>query len=312
MSKFVIENGVLLNYHGPGGDVIIPQGVTAIADGAFRSSHRLTTVEIPDTVTAIGEGAFAGCVNLTAVNIPETVTEIPKFTFSGCEKLAEVRLSKGITAIRAEAFYQCAALTRLAIPDTVTYIGRNAFSGCKSLTGLIIPAGVTSLFMHTVDDCGKLVALSMNRTIFEAPSWKPPKANWGIVLTGEDKISLYAYAAKAGSDNISDFLRYNRWDLYDLELINNGPAYTYKAAARLLGSLGRIIDPVKLTDECREYHMDYLIQNAKKLIPIAESLCCPAIVEAMRDHGIINDKNKKAIAKLLAASQVPEIAAITL
>ena len=302
MSKFVIENGVLLNYHGPGGDVVIPQGVTAIADGAFRRNPHLTTVEIPDTVTAIGEGAFAGCVNLTAVIIPETVTEIPKFTFSGCEKLAEVNLPRGITAIRAEAFYQCAALTRLAIPDTVTYIGRNAFSGCKSLTGLIIPTGVTSLFMHTVDDCGKLVALSMN----------PPKANWGIVLTGEDKISLYAYAAKAGSDNISDFLRYNRWDLYDLELINNGPTYTYKAAARLLGSLGRIIDPVKLTDECREYHMDYLIQNARKLIPIAESLCCPAIVEAMRDHGIINDKNKKSIAKLLAASQVPEIAAITL
>ena len=33
---FVIENGVLKKYVGPGGDVVIPDGVTAISASAFR------------------------------------------------------------------------------------------------------------------------------------------------------------------------------------------------------------------------------------------------------------------------------------
>lgn len=34
-SDFVIENGVLKEYRGFGGDVVIPDGVTTIGDGAF-------------------------------------------------------------------------------------------------------------------------------------------------------------------------------------------------------------------------------------------------------------------------------------
>ena len=41
-SDFIIENGVLKKYVGPGGDVTIPEGVTSIGDGALRSeSHCL-------------------------------------------------------------------------------------------------------------------------------------------------------------------------------------------------------------------------------------------------------------------------------
>ena len=34
-SDFVIENGVLKKYVGSGGDVVIPEEVTAIGNGAF-------------------------------------------------------------------------------------------------------------------------------------------------------------------------------------------------------------------------------------------------------------------------------------
>ena len=97
-------------------------------------------------------------------------------------------------------------------------------------------------------------------------------------------------------------------------LIGNrfGLGERFENGFRLLGSLGRLVAPVELSEECKALHTEYLIKNAKKLIPVAENLRCPTIVEAMRDHGIINDKNKKAIAKLLAASGVPEIAAISL
>ena len=34
-SDFIIENGVLTKYVGPGGDVVIPAGVTEIKNGSF-------------------------------------------------------------------------------------------------------------------------------------------------------------------------------------------------------------------------------------------------------------------------------------
>ena len=36
LSDFIIKNGVLKKYTGPGGDVVIPEGVTSIGKDAFR------------------------------------------------------------------------------------------------------------------------------------------------------------------------------------------------------------------------------------------------------------------------------------
>lgn len=44
---FVIENGVLTKYIGPGGDVAIPEGVTEIGKSAFYDCAGLTSVTIP-------------------------------------------------------------------------------------------------------------------------------------------------------------------------------------------------------------------------------------------------------------------------
>ncbi len=36
---FIIENGVLTNYHGIGGNVVIPDSVTEMGERAFRRSQ---------------------------------------------------------------------------------------------------------------------------------------------------------------------------------------------------------------------------------------------------------------------------------
>lgn len=55
------ENGVLLDYKGAGGDVVIPDGVTYIASYAFGYRRKITSVIIPDSVINMGEGAFTDC-----------------------------------------------------------------------------------------------------------------------------------------------------------------------------------------------------------------------------------------------------------
>lgn len=73
---FVIENGVLKKYNGPGGDVVIPEGVTEIGERAFFGCRGLTRVTIPAGVIMIGDYAFYDCMGLTRVTISEGVTEI--------------------------------------------------------------------------------------------------------------------------------------------------------------------------------------------------------------------------------------------
>ena len=42
-SDFIIENGVLIEYVGPGGDVVIPGGVTAVGSQAFWNNQNITS-----------------------------------------------------------------------------------------------------------------------------------------------------------------------------------------------------------------------------------------------------------------------------
>ena len=264
---FVILHNVICDYYGPGGDVVIPDGIIIVAPWAFYSiddSKRLTSVVIPGSVKTIGDSA---CLS---------------------DKLTSVTIEEGLCTIGKNAF-RGAALTTVRIPSTVTVMEQEVFALCP------------------------LQTIEMNPAIFSQWSWTDiPNASLGIAVRDGENWRFYGYCAKTYDDSFTVFVHRGKWNAYDLELINNGPTYRFKAPARLLGALGRLVDPVELTDECKELHLEFLIKNAKKLIPIAEQLRCPAIVEAMKEHGIINDKNKKAIAKLLAASQVPEIAAVAL
>ncbi len=60
-SDFTIEGSVLTKYHGPGGHVIIPDGITRIETSAFQSCAGLTSVTIPKSVTTMGTHAFYDC-----------------------------------------------------------------------------------------------------------------------------------------------------------------------------------------------------------------------------------------------------------
>ena len=44
---FVIEDGVLTKYNGPGGDVVVPDGVTSISGIAFEGRTDIISVTIP-------------------------------------------------------------------------------------------------------------------------------------------------------------------------------------------------------------------------------------------------------------------------
>ena len=116
--------------------VIISDGVTSIANDAFRDCTNLTSIIIPDGVTSIGADAFCGCTSLTSINIPDSVTSIGIGAFDGCKALTSIIIPDSVTSIGNYAFFNCTNLTSIIIPDSVTSIGNYAFSECTNLTSI--------------------------------------------------------------------------------------------------------------------------------------------------------------------------------
>ena len=156
INDFVIENGVLIKYQGPGGDVVIPDGVTRIDDMAFTGCTSLTSVVIPEGVTSIGWTAFWRCSSLASVVIPKGVTSIGGMAFSDCTSLTSVVIPDSVRSIGDSAFSCCTSITSVVIPDSVTSIGDSAFYGCFSLAGVVIPESVTEIGDRAFFRCEKL------------------------------------------------------------------------------------------------------------------------------------------------------------
>ena len=159
INDFVIENGVLKEYQGQGGDVVIPEGVTNIGASAFSGCSSLASVVIPEGVTSIGDEAFYYCQSLTSVVIPESVTSIGASAFSGCSSLASIVIPKGVKSIGDSAFSGCSSLASIVIPESVKSIGNEAFWGCKGLASVVIPEGVTSIGDEAFYYCQSLTSV---------------------------------------------------------------------------------------------------------------------------------------------------------
>lgn len=142
---FIIDNGVLKKYVGPGGDVVIPEGVSQIGTKAFFRCVSVTTVVIPEGVTDIDSEAFVLCKNLKTVQIPESVVRFGKRAFGWCANFAAVRIPKSLKTISEEAFIYCDKMTEVIIPEGVENIEKCAFSLCTSLHSISLPGSVTNV-----------------------------------------------------------------------------------------------------------------------------------------------------------------------
>lgn len=116
-SGFTIQSGILTAYHGKGGAVTIPNGVTEIEANVFRENSAITSVSIPGSVQTIGFSAFENCPNLSAVQFSEGLLTIDRAAFAGCP------------------------LKSVSLPDSLLYIGSAAFHHCASLTSVRLSAG---------------------------------------------------------------------------------------------------------------------------------------------------------------------------
>lgn len=157
-SDFIIENGFLAKYVGPGGDVVIPSEVTDInALAGFQGNDSITSVVIPEGVKKLSFYTFQNCRKLRRVVFPDTLTSIGSFAFKGCVSLEKLDLPTGLERIGNNAFQDCAGLSELVLPQSLTDLGDDAFSGCKGLRRVsIYPDGFRYFGRNAFSGCKNL------------------------------------------------------------------------------------------------------------------------------------------------------------
>jgi len=130
-------------------ELTVPEGITAIGDGAFRGICGLKEMKLPESITAIGEGAFEKS-SVEKINIPSAVKTISRGAFeNSC--VSEIEFAEGLRNIGEDAFKGCGKLFSAELPSTVTYIGPGAFKG-SAIEIMNIPIGVTEITESAFED----------------------------------------------------------------------------------------------------------------------------------------------------------------
>ncbi len=165
LKDFQIENGVLIKYLGTKTEVVIPEGIEAIGDSAFKERDKIRSVIIPEGVKSIGEDAFYGCRKLINVEIPKSTTHFGKRAFVFCSSLNSVTIPGSAEAISFGMFGYCDSLKELVICNGVKRIEYGAFIFCKNLTSVTIPESMTSIGEWAFQDCSGLTHVNLPKEL---------------------------------------------------------------------------------------------------------------------------------------------------
>lgn len=202
--NYTSQNGILYNkektrfVHIPeclSGDIIIPNGITAIYGFADRN---ITSIVIPDSVTSIDQGTFRNCNKLQKMTVPFVGGSMDARYYGDSENasqatahfgyifgarvvvtsnsyglpnnkdfvpasLKEVIITKSI-GTGYYAFYGCETIEKIsftAIDASATnyIIGRGSFEECHNLKTLILAHGVSEIGADAFSFCNSLTTL---------------------------------------------------------------------------------------------------------------------------------------------------------
>jgi len=137
-------------------DLVIPDGINRIDDGAFCNATCLTSVTIPASVKEVGQAAFSGCTNLQGVYISDLAAWCDinfRYQNSGANPLrlahnlylngqliTDLVIPEGVDSIKLNAFSDLQCITSLSISKSVKYINGDAFSRCTNLLTILYNA----------------------------------------------------------------------------------------------------------------------------------------------------------------------------
>ena len=239
-------------------EIVVPEGVTLIDNGAFSYCENLQLVTLPSTLDNLGDNPFSACPSLwqfkgkyatengrsiikgtTLVSIapagqqyftvPEGITDIGNEVFYDYPNLLQINLPSSLKTIRNQAFRNCQFET-ISLPDGLEEIQGMSFWNCNKLKSLILPPSVQKIYGNAFLYCTSLeyvMSLSM----------LPPTLSGGI-FDNSNNCPIYVPADAAVSYKTtlywSDYV--NRIRPLDANLVDLGLPSGVKWASFNLGA----------------------------------------------------------------------------
>lgn len=221
----VIVNNTLIDGTTATGDIVIPDGVSSIAGGAFANCYMLTSVNIPNSVLSIGPYAFACCDNLEPVIIPECVESIGEDAFYLVHYIVYSGNATGspwgaayhgkcvdnnfiyADTEKTEIIAYIGTSESVAIPETVVTIGSRAFYENSNITSVTIPDSVTTIGEDAFYECINLDLVEIPdsvATIGENAFYDVPLIIYSGEATGEPWGAKTMYACLEGDFAYAD------------------------------------------------------------------------------------------------------------
>ena len=143
----------------------IEEGVSAIADNAFKFCSSLESVFIPDSIIRIGNQAFYNCTSLKNITMGNNIKSIGDKAFCNCTVLKSVSIGDSVTRIGEYAFSNCEELENVSLGRNVSIIGEGAFHDCDSIVSINIPNNVSILNECLFCDCDNLQNVEIGNNV---------------------------------------------------------------------------------------------------------------------------------------------------
>lgn len=163
--------------------VVISEGVTLVAYGAFANYPTITDVNLPDTLREIRSGAFLN-TGITSIYVPDSVNIIESSSFSNCAELEYARipgcilgdyLFSNCTSLKSVEFggeceiYACAFSNCDSLTDLEWYtpsnIGISTFRDCDGFVDLVIPEWITDIDVFAFMGCHNLTSVTIPASV---------------------------------------------------------------------------------------------------------------------------------------------------
>lgn len=127
VENYQIEEGILKLYTGREEEIIVPEGIHTIGEGAFKGCVSLIKVVLPAGLKRIMGDAFKGCRKLEEVVFPEGLTYIGRYAFHRCHKLKNMLLEKLVISPEIEKNCICDVFTGCAKVKEISFARGESF-----------------------------------------------------------------------------------------------------------------------------------------------------------------------------------------
>ncbi|MCR4660508.1 MAG: leucine-rich repeat protein, partial [Clostridia bacterium] len=180
---FVYYDNILIGYKGNATEVVIPDGITLLADGVFSGNTKITKVTFPSTIKRIPDYTFKNCTNLQTIVLSSSINSIGKEAFYGCTNLININFEviTNLNELSYDAFTNTSWLNNqnkdciiindilykyvgsrsiLHIPSQVTIIGDYAFAENNTIKNIYLTSAVSSINAYAFKDCSNLNSIN--------------------------------------------------------------------------------------------------------------------------------------------------------